>query len=100
MRNTIVAAERDELALTAAAGQLLEGNERLDDSLRRASGLGFRGRGYLMTAAVLTQLRASPLSLQSASVDPARAVRQQQGIGAKRSRGPSPVLACMLRPRI
>jgi len=42
LRETIAAAERDEAALTAAAGQLLDGNERLDDSFRHASGVGFR----------------------------------------------------------
>ena len=44
LRQTIAAAERDEAALTAAAGQLLDGNERLTDSFRRASGSGFKQR--------------------------------------------------------
>ena len=39
LRGTIAAAERDEAALTVAAGQLLDGNDRLDDSIRRAPGL-------------------------------------------------------------
>ena len=35
LRETIAAAERDEAALTVAAGQLLDDNERLDNSIRR-----------------------------------------------------------------
>ena len=54
LRETIAAAERDEAALMAAAGQLLDGNERLDDSFRRASGSS-SGRGLGSRSATLAR---------------------------------------------
>ena len=46
LRGRIAAAERDEAALVAAVGQLLDANDRLDGTFRRSSRTGLDGNWH------------------------------------------------------